>query len=122
MEKNNRDIFTIDGISSDKLLLNESEMSNILADMNKQLEVIDECWMNVNHSINTILNQKLLKSRSDDSLRGIIKKSKIQSSAAKKLSFNLKDKFDEDVNNNSIQLLDKRISALEEKIAHMVEE
>lgn len=122
MGKNNKDVLIIDGISSDELILNESKTRKVLKDMDKQLHVLEDAWMDINHSINKLVNQNVIKGKHGESLKSMIKQSKIQSSAAKKLSSNLIDKFEEDVKIYPIQLLDKRISVLEEKIAHMVEE
>lgn len=122
MVKNNKDVLIIDGISSDELILNESKTRKVLKDMDKQLHVLEDAWMDINRSINKLVNQNVIKGKHGESLKSMIKQSKIQSSAAKKLSSNLIDKFEEDVKIYPIQLLDKRISVLEEKIAHMVEE
>ena len=122
MGKNNKDVLIIDGISSDELILNESKTRKVLKDMDKQLHVLEDAWMDINHSINKLVNQNVIKGKHGENLKSMIKQSKIQSSAAKKLSSNLIDKFEEDVKIYPIQLLDKRISVLEEKIAHMVEE
>lgn len=122
MKKKKVDNVEINGIQSKELYLNESKTRKVLKDMDKQLDILQESLMSIHVSLNKLVNQNIIKGKYGENIKLIVKQSKIQSDAAKKLRTTIDRKFEEDVKVYPIQLLDKRITALEEKIASMVED
>lgn len=118
MEKNKKDI---GDIREGEVFLNEAKVGPTIEDIEKQLGELEKSLTSVSVSINKLVNQKVIKGNRVDAYKSLSKKAKAQATAASKLKVTLHEKYVEDLQFYSIQLLDQRIAALERKIASLGE-
>lgn len=98
------------------LSLNEKKAVKIIEDMNKQLDSISTSLAKINLLLNQSVSNKYISGSRATAFKGWAKKSKAQSSNAKKLGEKVTTSFQEDLKNYPIVLLDRRIAELEKKI------
>lgn len=106
-------------MSKDSLNLKASKANPIKNDMVKQLNTIKTSLTNIGNYMNTAAKKGVVKGSYAEAFKGWAKKSKEQASAANRRKTTLSKKYDEDVKQYSIRVLESRISQLEESIKSM---
>ena len=109
-------------LDKNNLYVNEVKLDSFSKDMEKQLNTIVLSLNDISVNINKLINQKVFKGNKAETLKGLSKKAKSQSSAADKLRKDLCDKVNEDIQFYPIKILDDRISELERKINNLTKE
>ncbi len=110
----------ITDIDNDRLFVNDVKVKSITKDMQKQLDIVRISFMNINNSLNQLVNQKVIKGSRLDAVKNLSKKAKSQATATEKLKDTLIQKSTEDMQLYPIQLLDERIAELEKKIENLI--
>lgn len=109
-------------VKRDELNLVPSKANSLKADMIKQLDTITNSLKNINTLMNKAVNKKVVRGSYATAFKGWAKKCKSQATAAAKRKNTLNAKYEEDVKNFTIKVLEDRISALEQKINKMTGE
>ena len=106
-------------IVNEGIYLNEEKTNLLVKDINKQLDNIDNSLHKINILLNRATTLEMVKGTRATAFKGWAKKSKAQADNALRVKEKLEDKYNEDVKNYPIKLLDERIAELEKKIASM---
>lgn len=103
-------------MNKNELNLNQDKATPIKMSMMKQFDTIQKSLSNINSCLNKAVSKKVVKGNYATQFKGWAKKCNSQAAAAKKKRTNLNSKYNEDVKNYTIKLLDTRITELEAKI------
>lgn len=106
-------------VNKEELFVNEVKADIIVKDINKQLDGISNSLHKINNILNRSVNIELVKGSKSNTFKSWAKKAKGQSDNSIKLKEKFNSKYERDVKDYPIKLLDERIAELERKIANM---
>lgn len=109
-------------MSKGEVYLDENKATPIKEDMVKQFEVITKALNQIKTDLNKAVSKKVVKGSYAEAFKGWAKKCGSQASAATKRKTTLSTKYNEDVKNFAMRLLNDRITALEKIINQMKNE
>ena len=108
-------------ITKDELYLNEAKVDPVIRNINKELDGINDSLQKINIILNKSVKLGAVKGSKANTFKSWAKKSKGQAANALKLKEKVSTKYNKDVKDYPIKLLDDRIAELEKKIAAMSE-
>ncbi len=101
------------------IYVNEARSKGIVKDLNKQLDNAATSMYKINNILNRAATLGIVKGSRLTSFKGWAKKSKSQAINSLKIKDKLNDKYNQDVREYPIKLLDERIAELEKRIAEL---
>ena len=104
-------------LTKDGLYLNEVKADPIINNILKELDDISNSLQKVSIILNRSVNIKAIKGNKANTFKSWAKKSKGQANNALKLKEKVSTKYNKDVKDYPIKLLDDRIAELEKKIS-----
>lgn len=108
-----------DKITRDEIYLNEIKADPVVNNILKELDNINNSLQKINIMLNRSVNIGIVKGNKATTIKSWAKKSKEQGNNALKLKEKTSSKYNKDVRDYPIKLLDDRIAELEKKIAMM---
>ena len=108
-----------DKITRDEIYLNEMKADPVVNNILKELDNINNSLQKINIILNRSVNIGVVKGNKATTIKSWAKKSKEQGNNALKLKEKTSSKYNKDVRDYPIKLLDDRIAELEKKIAIM---
>jgi len=106
-----------DNVNKNSLYLDEDKMDALVKDMEEQFNLLRDSLFNINTLLNKAVARKVVSGNSADIFKGWSRKCNSQAVAAENRKQMLLTKYNDDVKNYKISLLEKRIEALEEKLS-----
>lgn len=106
-------------IVKDNLYLNEAKADPIVKSILKELDNVNNSLQKINIILNRSVNIGVVKGNKANTFKSWARKSKEQGNNALKLVDKVSTKYNKDVRDYPIKLLDDRIAELEKKIAMM---
>lgn len=106
-------------LSRDELYLNEVKTESVIKNTLKELDDISVSLQKINIILNRSVKIGAVKGSKANSFKAWARKSKEQANNAVKLKEKVSTKYNKDVKDYPIKLLDDRIAELEKKIAAM---
>ncbi|MBQ9018822.1 MAG: hypothetical protein IJ097_00740 [Bacilli bacterium] len=106
-------------VNKEELFVNEVKADVIVKDINRQLDGISNSLHKINNILNRTVKIELVKGSKANTFKSWAKKAKSQSDNSIKLKEKFNSKYEQDVKDYPIKLLDERIAELERKIANM---
>ena len=106
-------------IKKDELFMNEDKAEPIIANIVKELDAISVSLQKINIALNRSVKIGAVKGNKANTFKAWARKSKEQATNAAKLSDKVFAKYEKDVRDYPIKMLDDRIAELEQKIAAM---
>ena len=101
------------------IFLNEVKSDPIIKNIVKELDDISTSLKKINITLNRSVNIGVIKGSKANTFKSWARKSKEQANNALKLQEKVSTKYNKDVRDYPIKLLDERIAELEKKIAMM---
>jgi len=105
-----------DKIVNEGIYVNENKANILVKDINKQLDNVSLSLHKINILLNHATTLGLVKGARSTAFKGWAKKSKAQAENALRIKEKLEIKYNDDVKNYPIKLLDERIAELEKRI------
>ena len=102
--------------------MDEAKAKKTVNDILKQLDVMKASLLNIHLLLNQAVSSDIVKGMRAKSYKAWARKAKSQANSIEKLKASLSDKFDEDLRNYPLKLLDDRIAELERRISSMTNE
>lgn len=106
-------------ITKEGIYINEAKADSIIKNVLKELDGINTSLQKINITLNRSVNLGIVKGNKANTFKSWAKKSKSQANNALKLEEKVTTKYNKDVKDYPIKLLDERIAELEKKIAMM---
>lgn len=106
-------------LTKDELYLNEVKCDPIIKNILKELDDVNNSLQKINIMLNRSVKIGAVKGSKANSFKAWARKSKSQGNNALKLKDKVSTKYNKDVKDYPIKLLDDRIAELEKKIAMM---
>lgn len=106
-------------ITKEGLYINEVKAEPIVKNILKELDEINASLQKINITLNRSVNIGVIKGNKANTFKSWARKSKEQANNALKLKDKVTTKYNKDVKDYPIKLLDERIAELEKKIAMM---
>lgn len=106
-------------LTKDELYLNEVKTEPIVKNILKELDDINNSLQKINIILNRSVKIGTVKGSKANTFKAWARKSKEQANNALKLKEKVSTKYEKDVRDYPIKLLDDRIAELEKKIAMM---
>lgn len=104
-------------VTKDELYLNEAKTDPVIKNILKELDDISNSLQRININLNRSVKIGAVKGSKAVSFKAWARKSKEQANNALKLKEKLSTKYNKDVRDYPIKLLDDRIAELEKRIA-----
>lgn len=108
-----------DKIIKEGIFINEVKADPIVKNILKELDDISTSLRKINITLNRSVNIGAIKGSKANTFKAWARKSKEQANNAEKLQEKITTKYNKDVKDYPIKLLDERIAELEKKIAMM---
>ena len=112
----------VKGIDKNYFYMDEAKAKRTVNDILKQLDVMKSSLLNMHLLLNQAVSSDIVKGMRAKSYKAWARKAKSQANSIEKLKASLSDKFDEDLRNYPLKLLDDRIAELERRISNMTSE
>ena len=106
-------------ITKEGIYINEVKADPIIKNILKELDDINTSLQKINITLNRSVNIGVVKGTKANTFKSWARKSKEQANNALKLKEKISTKYNKDVKDYPIKLLDERIAELEKKIAMM---
>ena len=106
-------------ITKEGIYINEVKADPIIKNILKELDGISTSLQKINITLNRSVNIGVVKGTKANTFKSWARKSKEQANNALKLKEKISTKYNKDVKDYPIKLLDERIAELEKKIAMM---
>ena len=106
-------------ITKEGIYINEVKADPIVKNILKELDDINTFLQKINITLNRSVNIGVVKGTKANTFKSWARKSKEQANNALKLKEKISTKYNKDVKDYPIKLLDERIAELEKKIAMM---
>ena len=106
-------------ITKEGIYINEVKADPIIKNILKGLDDINTSLQKINITLNRSVNIGVVKGTKANTFKSWARKSKEQANNALKLKEKISTKYNKDVKDYPIKLLDERIAELEKKIAMM---
>jgi len=106
-------------IINEGIYINEGKANILVKDINKQLDNVSLSLHKITILLNHAASLGLVKGARSTAFKGWARKSKSQADNALRIKEKLEVKYNEDVKNYPIKLLDERIAELEKKIQEL---
>jgi len=106
-------------LNKNELYMNEVKAEPIINNILKELDSISSSLQKINITLNRTVKIGIIKGNKANTFKAWARKSKEQANNALKLKEKVSSKYNKDVKDYPIKLLDDRIAELEQKIAAM---
>ncbi len=112
----------IKGIDKDYFYMDEAKAKKTVNDMLKQLDAMRASLLNIHLLLNQAVSSDMVRGMRAKSYKAWARKAKSQANSIDKLKASLSEKFNDDLRNYPLKLLDDRIAELERRIASLSNE
>ena len=118
----NTSIDVSDNISKSQLFVDDKHADKLVSDIENELSIINKSFMKVQLLINQSVNMGAVSGKRGSAFKAWARKAKSQANSIDKLKASLSEKFNDDLRNYPLKLLDDRIAELERRIASLSNE
>lgn len=112
----------VNGVDKNNLYLNDNKAKKVVNDLYKQLDAMSASLINVHLLLNQCVACGMVKGVRVKTYKAWARKAKSQANAIDKLKESIHSRFEDDLRNYPLKLLDDRIAELERRIASMSQE
>ena len=105
-----------DKINTSDLYINEKKVNKLVHDMDLEFDSLRKSFLKIQKLLNQSVNAGFVKGTRSTTFKSWARKAKSQSTQAEKLRVKLLEKYQEDVKQYPVYLIDQRLAMLEKRI------